>query len=349
MIINYLKGSRQEFLDFVESIPKNGKVAILSHTDLDGLSSAVFLEEILKAKRLSVEYLDFLEIKSEMVHEVGLKLKSLGITHAFFCDIGIDSIDFEGFKELRKSVEVFLIDHHPMNKGISLWNKIIKTDSQDCCGMTCFFLGEGIIDYGEWNWLVCSAIFSDFSYKAEKNFNYIKKIYPDVTYENISSSVPGINSRIIASALIYYKGNEKYVYDLVKERNLDKLREFAQTVEDEIDKLVEDFSKEKEYFEKSDIYFYEVKSNFNLASIVCTLVSKLKPESSFVFMQRFGDFVKFSARNQSSSKDMGELMKFCVQGLEGARGGGHKPAAAAKVREKDLEEFKKRLVSYNEI
>lgn len=349
MIINYLKGSKQEFLDFVNSIPKNGKVAILSHIDLDGISSAVFLEEILKAKGISIEYLDFLEIKADMVHEVGLKLKSLEITHAFFCDIGIDSIDFEGFKELRQSVEVFLIDHHPMNKSISSWDKVIKTDSQDCCGMTCFFLGERIIDYEEWNWLVCSAIFSDFSYKAEKNLNYIKKIYPRVTYENISSSVPGINSRIIASALIYYKGNEKHVYNLVKERNLEKLREFSQMVEDEIDKLVENFSKGKEYFEKSDIYFYEIKSNFNLASIVCTLVSKLKPESSFVFMQKFGDFVKFSARNQNSSKDMGKLMKFCVNGLDGASGGGHSPAAAAKIKEKDLEEFKKRLVSYNEI
>lgn len=344
MIINYLKGSKQDFLNFVNSIPSDGKVAILSHVDLDGLSSAVFLEEILKVNGINIEYIDFLEIKAEMVHEVGIKLKSLGITHAFFCDIGIDSIDFEGFKELRESIEVFLIDHHPMNKAVSSWDKIIKTDSQDCCGMTCFFLGEGIIDYEEWNWLVCSAIFSDFSYKSEKNFNYMKKVYPEITYENISSSVPGINSRTIASALIYYKGNEKHVYDLVKERNLGKLREFAQIVEDEIDRLVKNFSKEKEYLEKSDIYFYEIKSNFNLVSIVCTIVSKLKPESSFVFMQKFEDFVKFSARNQNSSKDMGKLMKFCVNGLDGASGGGHIPAAAAKIKEKDLEEFKRRLL-----
>ena len=343
MIINYLKGSRDEFFDFVDSINENSKVALISHIDLDGLSSAVFLEEIFKVKGKEIEFMDFLEIKADMVKEVGVKLKEKGITHVVFSDIGIDSVDFEGFKELREEMNVFLIDHHPMNEKISSFDKVIKTDSQDCAGMTCFFLGEGIIDFNEWNWLVCSAIFSDFSYKEEKNLEYIQKIYPAVTYDNISSSVPGINSRIIASALVYYQGNERHVYDLVKSRSLDKLREVAQIVEDEIDRLVNNFSNEKEYSEKNDLYFYEIHSNFNLVSFVTSLVSKLHPKSTFVFMQRIGGIVKFSARNQSGLKDMGELMRNSVKGFIGASGGGHKPAAAAKIRESDVEEFKRRL------
>ena len=45
-----------------------------------------------------------------------------------------------------------------------------------------------------------------------------------------------------------------------------------------------------------------------------------------------------------ASGGMGFLMKDCVAGFQDASGGGHAAAAAAKIREGDLEEFKKRLL-----
>lgn len=345
MEINYLKGSREEFLSFIDSITDDDKVGIISHIDVDGLSSAVFLKEILEAKGKDVDYISFEDIRNDMVKEISVKLNELGITKVFFCDIGIDSIDFEGLSELREDMDVFLIDHHPMNPAIESWVNIIKTDSQDCSGMTCFFLGEGIIDFEEWDWLCCAAIFSDYSYKEKKNLEYIQSVYPEVTYENISSTIPGMNGRKINSALIYYENNKDYVFELVKNRDLEKIEEAHQILEDEIERLISEFSTKSENYPEKNLHFYLLDSKFNITSTVCSLVSKMKPEDYFVFGRMKGDgYIKFSARNQSGEYDMGKLMKKCTEGLLDASGGGHKAAAAARIAEKDLDEFKRRLL-----
>jgi len=343
MELNYIKGSKKEFYNFLSFITSRDKVAVLSHIDVDGLSSAVFLEKILTVKNIKIDYMDFLNIKSDMMKEVLIKLRELDITKVFVCDIGIDSIDIEGYRELKKEMDLFLIDHHPMNPEIKDWENIIKTDSQDCSGMTCYFLGEGIIDSNEWSWLCCSTIFSDFSYKEKKNLDYIQSIYPEVTYENIATTTPGINGRKINSALIYYGDNKKYVFDLVKHRDMDKITEVHDIVEAEIEKLVDNFSKEAENF-PTGLHLYEIKSNFKVASTVCSLVSKMKTDDYFVCYQRFGEIIKFSSRNQGGNHDMSELMKNSVLGLEGASGGGHKAASAAIIRAEDFDLFKSRLI-----
>jgi len=344
MEIEYVLGAKKEFYDFVNFITHQDKVAIVTHIDLDGLASGLFLEKILEANNIPLNYIDFITIKSDMVKEVSVKLNALEITKVFFCDLGIDSIDPEGFMDLKKDMDVFLIDHHPLNESFPDKRNIIKTITDDCSAMTIFDLGEGIFNTNSWRWLNFAAIFSDYSYKKKENFDYLKDVYPEVNLDNISSSIPGINARRIASALIYYEHNKKYVYDLVKQRKLEELNEVHEIIEEEINRLIEAFPEKKIYSEKQDLYFYEIDSKFNVVSLVTTLISKMKSGSSFVFMQRWGDIIKFSARNQSNSRDMGILMKSCVAGFENANGGGHAPAAAAKIKEGDLEEFKKRLL-----
>ena len=345
MEINYIKGSRDEFFGFVDSILSEDKVAIISHIDVDGLSSAVFLEKILNAKGIFVDYISFEDIRSDMVKEISVILGERGITKVFFCDIGIDSIDFDGFNELREEMGVFLIDHHPMNEDVKDWDNIIKTSSDDCSGMVCFFLGDGIIDSKEWEWLCCTAIFSDFSYKDKKNLEYVQSIYTDVTYDNISSTTPGLNGRRINSALIYYENDKKYVYGLVKDRDLEKIEEAHDILEEEIERLIIEFSKKAEHYPEKGLHFYILDSKFNVTSTICSLVSKMKPKDYFVFGKRRSDgMIKFSARNQSGEKDMGSLMKKCTEGLEGANGGGHRQAAAATIQENDLSVFKERLI-----
>lgn len=345
MEINYLKGSKKEFFQFVDLIAPFQKVAILTHTDLDGVSSAIFLEKILNAKNISVEYIDFLEIKSTIVKEAYVSLKEKDIDKVFICDLGVDLIDFEGFKELRDEFSVFLIDHHPMSHLITDWENIIKTDSQDCAGMVIYFLGEGLIDYDELDWLCCSAIFSDFSYKEEKNLRYIQSIYPGINYENISSSIPGMNARKINSALIYYESNISYVYNLVKERKIDEITAVHEIIEEEISNLIDNFTSKAEHHLDKKTHLYEINSRFNVVSTVTSLVSKMKSDDVFVFYQKKADGkVKISARNQNGETDVGELMKKCTYDLELASGGGHRAAAAAAIRSEDLAEFKKRLL-----
>ena len=344
MEIDYLIGSKETFLNFLDSIGLYDKVAILTHNDLDGLASGLFLEKILEAKGIKVNYIDFLDIKSDMVKEASLKLNEEGINKVFFADIGVDDIDFEGFEDLRREKNVLLIDHHPIGENVKDFTNIIKAASGDCIALVTFVLGEGLIDYELWGWLVSSAIFADYAFRSEKNMRFLQSFYPDVTVENLSSTVPGMNARKISSALIYYKNDIKYVYNLVKERNIDELTEIHELIEDEVYKLVDDFSINKKYFPKNDIYFYEVHSNFDVLSYLTTLVAGAEPEKNFIFMYKTKGIVKFSARSSSAKIDMGKLLKKGVQDLEGADGGGHIRAAGAKVPEEYVETFKKRVL-----
>ena len=345
MEINYIKGSKKEFFQFVDLIAPSQKVAILSHIDVDGLSSAIFLEKILNAKNINVDYFGFLDIKKDMFKEISVKLKEENIDKVFIADLDADSIDFEGFSDMREDFDVFMIDHHPLSPHVTDWDNIIKTDSQDCAGMVCYFLGEGLIDYEEWDWLCCADIFSDYSYKEPKNLEYIQSVYPGVTPENISSSVPGINSRKINSALIYYEDNREHVFELVKERKMDEITKAHEIIEEEVEKWVDGFSSEAEHYLEKKTHLYEIGSKFNVTSTVANLISKMKPEDTFIFMRRRDNgMIKISARNQSGSIDLGALMTRCTFGLDGASGGGHKRAAAALVRSEDFEEFKQRLL-----
>ncbi len=344
MELDYVFGSKDDFTKFIDSIGLYDKVAVLTHIDLDGLASGFFLEQILNAKGIKVDYMDFLDIKEDMVHEVSIKLREKGISKVFFSDINVESIDFEGFEELREEIDVFLIDHHPTGEKLENKKNIIKTVSEDCSALAIFSLGEEFIDSESWGWLVCAAIFADYSFRSEKNFEFLKSFYPEVQMDQLSSSIPGVNARRISSSLIYYRNDIFYVYNLIKEKKLEELSEIHELIEEEVYKIVDDFDENKEYYPKNDIYYYEIKSRFDVLSYVATLIAGSDPDRNFIFVYREKGFVRISARSSNSKIDMGKLMKEGVYGFPESNGGGHIPSAAAKIREEDFEIFKKRVL-----
>jgi single-stranded DNA-specific DHH superfamily exonuclease len=95
--MEYLLGSEKDFQDFVESIGKEDKVGIITHTDLDGIASALFLELILNSKKINVEKIDFISYKKGMFDDSLREMSNLGITKVFITDIYADGGDLDGF------------------------------------------------------------------------------------------------------------------------------------------------------------------------------------------------------------------------------------------------------------
>lgn len=342
-----LIGSKEDFLDFVNSISSQDRVAILTHNDLDGLASAVFLEKILEKKGVKPCVVEFLSCRDGMLDKVTSKLLVEKINKIFISDLAVDSIDFSGFEDLRNNFEVFLIDHHPVSERLQNFDKVIKTSSDNCSAVTLFRLGKELLDLKEWEWLVCAAIFSDVSYKNKENFELVKSVYPDFPEDEstMSTSTPGINARKIATALIYFDRDVRHVYDLILDKNISELEHAFQVVEEEIDYWVKDFADNAEFYSNRNLYWYYFTPKFGITSIVVTLVSRMKPDFSFVGISGTGEFLKISARNQNQTEDMNQLMKRGVEKLENASGGGHVPAAAARIQKKDLERFKENILN----
>jgi len=337
--MEYLIGTKEEFFKFVENIREWEKVAILSHDDLDGLASAIFLEKILKSKEKNVISIKFLKHKKNYLFDEISSLRQLGITKIFICDLAVDA-NLEEFSLFKNTFETFLIDHHPANQELDDKKNIIKTESFDCATYCIYDLGKEILEDEEWGWLVCATMFSEFSYRNEKNFEFMRKFYPDLNLENISTSVPGLNGRKIGNALIYYSNQPEIVYKIVNEKNLSELEDINKILEDEIDYHVENYLTEAKYYPEKKLYIYKLNSKYNISSPVITIISKYKPEYSFIiYAPDKNSNVKISARNQSIEEDMSELMKKGIQGLNDAVGGGHKAAAGATIKEEDLEKF----------
>ncbi len=244
--MEYLYGNEENFWNFVDSITSEDKIALLTHTDLDGISSGIFLEEILKSKNLNAELIGFLGIKPSMFEEISLTLEKEKINFVFITDIVADLI--KGFREFCGKFNVFLIDHHPSNFENGGYKNILKSESADCVGEVMFNLGKQVIN-PEWGIpLVCATMVAEFSFKKKENLEFIQHYYPEAIEENIFESVPGVLSKKIAAALIYYSSNLRKVYDIIKERNFEELDEAYGVIETEIQKNIELFGEDAVLF-----------------------------------------------------------------------------------------------------
>jgi single-stranded DNA-specific DHH superfamily exonuclease len=344
--MEFLIGGKQEFFDFLDSIKPEDKLGILTHTDLDGIASGIFMQLILEAKGHKVEFVDFMSYGVGTFNEALKKLKDHNISKVFITDVGADIGDPEGFRELKKNIDCFLIDHHPINEEFREEKNIMKTETADCSSLVIYDLGENIIDQKKWKWLVCASMIADYSFKKKENLEFIQKIYPDVAEQNIFDTNIGKKSNEIVYALIYYGDDKKKVYNLLLEENLNELKEISDILNEEIKKQIEKFRQKAEYYPERNLYYFYTNPKFNITSIISTILSSEKPNKSFVIVSdKDGVYYKVSARNQGRTEDMNILMKKCINGLKNATGGGHIPAAAAQFLKKDLDKFKENLLS----
>jgi len=340
--MKFLIGRKEDFTGFLNSIGKKDRIAIVSHTDLDGIASALLIREILKSKKIKIKSLNFVDYKKGMFEEISSRLKR--IDKIFVADISIDS-DYDNFQKFKGKYDVFLLDHHPSD--IKELQNTIKTKTEDCTTFVLYELGKSIVNLDKWKSLICATMVSEFSYKDESNFQFIREIYPEITEENINDSIPADISKKIASALVYFNRKEKKIFDFLAKNKLGKLEKYYNIIEEEIRRCVDKFKKEAEFYPERNLYFYYYTPRFNVGSIVTTILSMEQQEKTFIFVSDLGDeegFVKAGARNQGGKENTNWLMKKGIAGFENSSAGGHFKASGARFMKKDLEEFKKNIL-----
>lgn len=339
--MKYLNGSKKEFDDFVNSISKKDKVNIITHTDLDGIASGVFLQKILESKNLKLNSINFLDYGADVLKNYSEKNN---FDYLFISDWNADESP-GGLNLLRGKGKVLVIDHHPMNEKLEDKSGIIKTESKDCSAHCIFDFAKNYFDTKNLEWLVCSAIIMDYCWIKDENFNFIKSIYPETTKENIWNSDPGKIGKQIANALIYYSPDFRKVYDLILKKDLKKLEKADETIQKEIEKWIEKFKKEAEYYPEKNLYFYYANPKYEITSTISSIISDREFNgSTIVFASDRKDLIKISSRNQSGNVDLGKVLKKSVEGFENSSAGGHARASAANFPKKYLNEFKKRLI-----
>jgi single-stranded DNA-specific DHH superfamily exonuclease len=342
--MKFLIGKKEDFAAFLNSIVKKDKVAVISHTDSDGVVSAALIKDILSSRKIKIRSFYFINYKKGMLKEIHGELIQKKISKIFILDINVHT-DYEEFEKFREDFDVFLVDHHPSD--IKEEANIIKTETEDCVAFVLYEIGKEVANLDKWKFLVCATMISEFSYNSQENFDFIKSSYPDADRNDMLNSVPGNLSQKLTSALIYFRGREKKILDLLLKNKLKKFYRYHWVVAEEIKRCVEKFRKEAEFYSEKNIYLYYFSPRFSIASIVATILSMEEKDKTFIFVSDVEEekgFVKVSARNQSGNANLNELMKRGIDGLESASGGGHIKASAAIFLKKDLGQFKKNIL-----
>jgi len=339
-----VSGDKKYFFEFLDSITRRDNLAVISHTDLDGIASAVLITEMLKQKGIEAKLFDFVNYGKNMFSEIAEELNRNRINKVYLLDLN-ESSDYENFGMFNERFGMFLVDHHPSN---SSGKNVIKAETSDCAAFTLYKLGSEKMNLDKWKPLVCAAMVSDVSYTKDQNFEFIKRVYPKITMSDIHNSSPGELSATISSGLIYFKGKEKMIYDLILEGRSSELEKYKNIVEEEIQEYMGRYLREAEFFPEKNLYFYYADTKLDISSIVTTFLSMKQKEKTFVFVSDIKDekdYVKVSSRNQSGNVDLNLLLKTATKDLENASAGGHVKASGGKFMKKDVEKFKENLLN----
>jgi single-stranded DNA-specific DHH superfamily exonuclease len=345
--MEYLFGKRKNFEKFLEEINSEDKVGIITHTDTDGIVSGLLMEKLVESKGISVEGVWFLDLKVGMFDSFLEEAKKKKLTKIFITDMKED-VDVLGFNELKDNFDFFLIDHHPSSEKSIVEEKMLKTRSGLCASYVVYdLLSEDLKE--KWRDLAEVAVIMDYSFKDSECLGFLKEKNSNISEENVFDSLPGRLGRIIANSIIYFEENLKKVYDLLAEKNFEFLEKYSKEVDSEIKKFMKEYKEKSEYFPEKNIYFYffEKLPRFRVISVAMSFLSNEDKNASFISVEvlKNSDKVKVSARNQNKTRDMNNLLRFGVEGLEKATAGGHVAASGGTFLRKDFEKFKERILN----
>ena len=340
-------GQEERFFDFISNLNDKDKIALISHTDLDGIGAAKVINSVVGAD--TVKFLQYNEIDEVLAEQ----LKIDGYNKIIFSDLYVER--GEVLKILESFMEgILILDHHPAIKD---WNSkktvFIKAEEGYCATYLCYELFGKTKDIEKLDWLVACSCIADFC--NVKNADWMKTVfakYEDETkfserigfvYEDVKKSKIYKLQWDIALATIYFKDNLKKVFDAIGDSfgDIGDIGEHVANIQGEIDSYLLKFEEQKKEF--SEGYVFVSTPKFSLGSIISNLISSGYPDKVILIISEKEEGYSVSARCQNARIDMGIFVRKLISGLEGASGGGHRPAAGAYFLKKDFNEVMNRL------
>ena len=345
----------KKFLEFIDIIGKKDKIAIIYHTDADGVCSAAITTLALKKLDLPVtcaftQKSGQITITKETVNY----LKQNNITKIFILDLAVDS-NPDTIKDLESFADIIIIDHHITSNNLNN-KKTVMIKSQDisdrdpsqyCTSKLIYDLFLQKTDIKDLNWISAIGIIGDFGIKtwntflesaANNNPNTLKNLFDAeeyITYAAMCDGSKGLN--LSYDTLLTANDARDVIISLVKYKK----------VRDEIDLCVKNAEKKAIFREDLNLVYYEIKPTYNIKSKVSNILSsKTYPKKTIIVVQLDKSRITISARNQSCSVSMNDLMRNCTKDLTDANGGGHIPASGGSIRKQDKDKFRENVLAF---
>ena len=333
--MEFLAGNEKRFSEFISNLNEKDKIAIISHTDPDGICSAVIASKVLG----KIDYIDFVNYEQGVYLKVLENLRKNKINKVLFLDLVVEG-EKQSILEIEKFAEILIIDHHPFLIDLNSSKIIfIKTKSEIPATYMCYYLFSKIQKIP--SWIPVLGIIDDMPQKySEKN---CEDVFADFNLEKFQCDLWRVVSDI-SLTIAYFKGKEKKAYNLlVKAQNPCELgiEKFAEKVKKEYLFWLEKYEKEKEVY--GNLVIFSMKPKYAIKSLLINKISSENKDNIFVFI-REEEPLSISARCQDKKISCPLLLQEAVKNIPDSQVGGHVAAAGARVPRKYLSQFKQNLI-----
>jgi len=347
-----------KFKDYIANIKPSDSVAVIHHTDADGICSAFIVAEALE--RLGHKPV-LVDPRANNALNAGLikKLKKYNVSKTICIDLMID-LRTDIIDQISSFSDFLIIDHHPLYADIQTKNVIMI--KQTHLGINKYYpasklaydLFSEVVDILDLDWVAASGLVGDFGHPQNMPFvNSILKKYNFPKKKNMFETGLGkiaiyVNAtRSVTPHKIHLA--MKVLKKAKKPRDVlsSELGKIAEKITIEINKQIEKFKKNAEVH--GDLMISPLKSKYKITGAFMTKLSaEYFPTKTLFCYQKSATGYHVSARRHDKKVAVNDLLEQAIKGLKDAMSGGHVPAAGASIRKEDEDIFKKRLIKIHE-
>lgn len=347
-------------VEFIENIDEDDNVTIIHHWDMDGTSSAVIVSKILEKTR--GREADEVRIPSERAYHLGEEdrefLEDSDVLIVLDFNLKADELE-----ELGEDLDVLVVDHHSFDRvpDVSFVNpRAENAEIYVPCSKLCLDIAGEFDLKDELRWIAGLGVIQDFGVDScPELFEELKKDYAEYLpseltqqelaknceygrYSSVLNIKPYRDSAHYAKLAYRALMDSEDLKELEAKEAYRKVYEVYLEMQDEFNRLMENYEEEREIDREKCIIFFELESDFHITSSIATNMSTKTPEWIHLVVQK-NDEVNISARCQSGRADLGDLLQQALPEEaveEGAEAGGHRKAAGASMPSEYYEEFK---------
>ncbi len=346
--MKYLK----ESAEFLSSIKKTDEILIIFNNDGDGICSCALILHYLEKTGRKKPYI--ISQPMPMDKNIVNKIKSTFPQKIIFLDLVVDQQE-DVLKKVRGFADILIVDHHQILKNLNSrtvvhYNpRFTKKGLYQSTSYCAYKILSELEEMKDMLWVAAVGIVSDYNIEDSKDIeSETKKVYK-IDGKLYESFLGRIADMIAASRATRLLSCEEMAYLILKiedpqvlekTNGTEKLIQSYQDVENEKMAVMSDAS--KNVCIVKNLVMYEIKSKYNLDSLISTLISERYRDKLVIVYNKSGNRYKVSARNQNKNIDAARVMKNAVSGLKGS-GGGHEAAAGATVDANDWDTFLDRV------
>lgn len=322
---------------FLDQISSKDNIAIIHHDDGDGVCSGIILHDHCKSKGATVKTFTY-KLSKTLLSKLNLK----EFNKIIITDVSVKAIQ-EDIKSITHA-QIFVTDHHPKYQLPEEVLYLPTTEQGYIPSSRTAYELTGIKKF-----LSLIGIIADSGNLYKENDDFIKEALEELslTLEKFQTNY----AHIFSDTIVYFADAPEKIFQILQEINslqdIEKLKKYADEVEEEIQKYVSDYKEKSEKLGTANYYFFQPK--FQIKGIVAAIISKGNNSEPFIFVSKKDsdpNLVGISARDQSPNADLPALLEYATKDLENSNSGGHPRASGGQIMTKDLEKFKQKVKEF---